>query len=317
MKNPHGWLIIVVTIFCSMSFSNLHSQEYPDYRARLVAIPNNVTVGDPIEITITIAHQESTIFTITEPILPSGFEVISKEDQVSIFDQASAEIVSSRRFNIAAYTLNAQGTGYVDLLWVDSQLVTGEIRIELPQVDISSTRSQNDLSLRPLSPLFERENFYSFNLQMLLVVIGILLLTVYGIRNIRKDNKHEDGILEHYDENVAKNQLDLVSGMSLDSVQKYREFYQSIDGIIRQYIAVRYRMQALSLTVKELVAHAELSQVDNWQLRLIKDLLNRCDEVIYGRILPDPILADRDLTIAYEIIELNRRRISEEIMTGI
>ena len=313
MKKPRSWLILVATVICSVSFSSLYSQEYPVYEARISVMPNNVTVGDLIEINIEISHKKNIIFTITEPILPSGMDLTISEDQVSIFEKNNTDLISSRTFKIASYTLALQERGYIDLLWVDSKLMTGEVRIELPQIDISPTRTKDDWSLRPFLPLFDEENLYSFNYQQSLMICGFAFLIIYLFISIWKRTKRESDSSKQYDEDIAKNHLGLLRGMSFDSLQKYRDFYQSIDGIIRQYIRLRYGIQASSLTVKELIVQAELFQVDNWQLRLIRDLLNRCDEVIYGNILPDPILADRDLTIAFEIIELNRESILDEI----
>jgi len=315
MRKPHSWLIVVMAVVCSLSLNNLHSQEYPDYNVRIVAIPNNVAVGDLIEITVEILHKDNIIFTITEPVLPSGVDIVSSEDQIGIFDRMSDRLVSIRTFKIALYTLDLQDRGYIDLLWIDSKLITGTIRVELPQINIYQTRHQDDWSLRPLFPLFDQENFYSLDYQKFLVISVLAIFIVYLGRKVRKQSKQGNGILKRYDEDIAKNQLSLLRDVSLEFVQDYRKFYQSIDRIIRQYISSRYEMQTSSLTVKELIIQAEFSQVNNWQLRLISDLLNRCDEVIYGNIFPDPILADRDLTIAYEIIELNRGSISDETVT--
>ena len=259
--------------------------------------------------------KDNIFFTITEPVLPSGVDIVSSEDQVGIFDRTNNRLVSTRAFKIASYTLDLADRGYIDLLWVDSKLITGTIRAELPQIDIYQTRHQDDESLRPLFPLFDQENFYSLDYQKFLVISALAFFIVYFGRKVRKQSKQGNIILKRYDEDIAKNQLGLLRNVSLDSVQDYRNFYQSIDRIIRQYISSRYELQTSSLTVKELIIQAEFSQVNNWQLRLISDLLNRCDEVIYGNIFPDPILADRDLTIAYEILELNRESISDETVT--
>ncbi|MBA01574.1 MAG: hypothetical protein CL752_04100 [Chloroflexi bacterium] len=316
MKKPHGWLVVAMVVIYGITFSSIHAQEYPDYDVSVRTNPNEVTVGDLIDITVEISHKEDVIFTITEPILPSGMDIVSSEDQISIFDRTSGDLViSSRTFKVASYVLDLQASGYIDLLWVDSKLGTGKVSIDLPQINIYPTRNKDDGSLRPLAPLFREEGFYSFNYQELLAISGFFLLIAYLLLRIRKRTSKEGTFPIQHDEDIATNRLSLLRGVSLDSVKNYREFYQSIDRIIRQYISSRYNMQASSLTVKELIVLGDLAQIDKWQLRLIRDLLNRCDEVIYGNILPDPILADRDLTIAYEIIELNRGSVSGEITT--
>jgi hypothetical protein len=93
----------------------------------------------------------------------------------------------------------------------------------------------------------------------------------------------------------------------------YVTYYGAIATTTRRYLSERHGFPAFALTTRELQAAMRREGVDRWQIRVAGGLLQQCDSVVYAHYRPAGERADADLTAAYEIVEMSRPQVSEEV----
>ncbi|MDO9443732.1 MAG: hypothetical protein Q7K37_00300, partial [Dehalococcoidia bacterium] len=113
-------------------------------------------------------------------------------------------------------------------------------------------------------------------------------------------------VTAHGPEERARAQLDEVRGLALDDGEAFQRYYGTISLAVRGYLGERFAFNAAALTTAELERRMTGHGIDRWQARLVAGLLDRCDAAVYARRYPEPVSADHDLTLAYEIVELGR-----------
>ncbi len=87
--------------------------------------------------------------------------------------------------------------------------------------------------------------------------------------------------------------------LSLDPVAAYRAMATSV----RAALANQYGFPARALTTHELQRRMEAEGVDRWQSRLVRGLLDECDQVVYAGYLPAMDRRTADLAMARELLE--------------
>ncbi len=87
--------------------------------------------------------------------------------------------------------------------------------------------------------------------------------------------------------------------LSLDPVAAYRVMAVSV----RAALANQYGFPARALTTHELQRRMEAEGVDRWQSRLVRGLLDECDQVVYAGYLPAMDRRTADLAMARELLE--------------
>ena len=95
-------------------------------------------------------------------------------------------------------------------------------------------------------------------------------------------------------------------GYDLSNSEVVEAFYDQISTIIRTYLVAKFDFPADSFTSEELRSTMADQGIQQWQARLVSELLLRSDLAVFAKIIPDPQSIDQDLTLAYEIIEYAR-----------
>ena len=107
-------------------------------------------------------------------------------------------------------------------------------------------------------------------------------------------------------EGAARGRLDALAAADPLAHADYDAYYGTLANVVRDYLQQRFGFNARALTTAELQRRMVALGVDRWQARLVSGLLDRCDAAVYAGRRPDPVSADHDLTVAFEIVELSR-----------
>jgi hypothetical protein len=150
-----------------------------------------------------------------------------------------------------------------------------------------------------------------------LVALGLLVgLALLWRRARTADDTVEAIPVDTSPERIARDALDALGAQGALRVQSgtarldYPEYYGGLATTVRTYLSARFGFNAYALTTTELERRMVSHGVDRWQARLVGGLLERCDDAVYAHRYPDFASADHDLTVAYEIVELSRPRVT-------
>jgi hypothetical protein len=102
-------------------------------------------------------------------------------------------------------------------------------------------------------------------------------------------------------------QLDAVERDGLLERGEFKPYYRRIALIIRGFLGERYGVPARALTRSELERLMRAEAFDPWQARLVNNLLDEADRVVYAEYRPVRERAEGALGLAYQVVELGER----------
>ncbi|MBI1276947.1 MAG: hypothetical protein GC179_02340 [Anaerolineaceae bacterium] len=172
------------------------------------------------------------------------------------------------------------------------------------QFVVPSILNESDLSLRPLKPQIDLPYFPVWMVVIVLAIAGVLAYIALRYRLIRRvrvqllpNNKNDKW---HPKANAALMSLKQF-GQSADDPQA---IYVQVSACIRQYLDVRFTLQASDLTTNELLATlAEQQIIVTDQQQKLADMLKRADLVKFAKVVPKLNVAQQYASIAAQWIQ--------------
>lgn len=307
--------LLVVSIV-AYEQSRVSAQQSAKFTVESSLLPNVATLGEPVQLIITVRHSQNLLISVGEPTSTNNMELSLVEAKVPIFDnplkgEIDGMATTTFEFTITAYQLGDMQAGDIVISWLDSNGSTGSSPVKPPVLIIEPIRAQGDDQLRPLRPQLLASSFPVWwqRSEIMITAFALASLTLLVIvwRRSRIEPANISLAVEaNRFEADARARLDALQTSTLSNDATYRYFYSELSTVIRSYIEMRFGFNATSLTTSELRDRFDTVGVGQWQARLIDGLLERCDNSVYARSHPDPTSANHDLTLAYEIIELSR-----------
>jgi hypothetical protein len=315
MRAPAGtlrlrgvWTLLALAVFLALAGRAAVSAQDPTPQASVSVDRTRVTVGDPINLTVTIRHQQGVQILTT-----------SLDDQLRPFEPLSSEPPQERTVNGAQelrlqYRVAVYHTGTVALpqFTISYALpdgTTGQIQTAAAQpitvqsvlppgatpTDIQGLKPQASLPVPASQQLVWLAGIAGIAATVALVLAGGVWLWR------RRGGSAPVPAPSHAAE--ARAELDRIMALDLVRQGELAEHYRLIAACIRRYLTERFGFPAVALTSGELSKGMEAHGVERWPARLINGLLSECDAVAYARYLPAPARIEADNAMAYEIID--------------
>ena len=319
MRRDRWSLIAVAVVVAWLSLAGrAAAQEGPpsvDVTATLE--PRAATLGDRVELTITVRHGTELQIAVSEPRQVSNVDLVATSPEEVVFDDRNTGVAgratTTVTFTLAAFNVGDLRPGDVEVSWLRADGATGTETVRPPILRIQAVRAADDAELRPLkpqasvggAPLWWQRSELAWGLGGLaLAAAGAAWWLRRSPAPVLAPVLTPRASLE----DRARARLDALQGLTLSDREAYRKFYGELSIAIRSYLEARFGFKATAFTTRELGGRFEHAGIGRWQARLVSGLLERCDAAVYARAQPDPASADHDLTVAYEIIELSRPR---------
>ena len=268
-----------------------------------------VTLGERVRLTVTVHHDDDVLITASEPRPARGLRLI--ETAPAVIDRADGKVVTTFEYTLAGFALGELRPGTVRLSWLRLDGTAGSVEAAAPAFTVGSTVTPGDSELRPLKPQagiagapppWQRPVVDGGALALLALVAAWLLF----VHRRRRPPPIVAQAEVEPPEDAARAQLAELAAAGLTGNDGFDHYYGTISTVVRGYLTERFDFRATAMTTTELQARMVDRGVERWQARLVAGLLDRCDAAVYARDRPDPLSADHDLTVAYEIIELSR-----------
>jgi len=267
-----------------------------------------VTVGDPINLTVTVRHAPNVTIGTT-----------SIDDQLGKLEPLGSQPADERsvggdlelrlRYTVAIFET---GTIPVPQFAISYTLPDGTQGLATPSTPLSITvesiipAGENPTDIKGLKPQFTMSVPTSVNWELAAGIAGIVLALVLsgGLAAFVLLRRGRGAPQEHPTPALAaRAELDRILALDLPAKGELAEHYRLLAGCIRRFLTERYGFAAVALTTAELEQQMEARGVDRWPARLVCGLLNECDAVVYARYVPAPARAEADNAMAYEIVE--------------
>ncbi len=305
--------ILVVFLFTVLFLGRVFTPSYlvadpgPKLVVEIIVIADEAFIGDIVELKVRVTHPSRSLINVSpefqnivQPLSPPTINVGYQNT-----NQISTEFVWSLQF----LSTTSNETVPVTIMLVDAEGNTEQFSAEfrtpnhislLPpgQVGLNGNQAQESVNV---------EDHSNFLIMTLLFVFASSVLTYFAWRYVRRNDGYRPILRSDASpEGVARERLSALHEYDLSDPGTVEAFYDQISVIIRRYLVAKFDFPADSLTSEELGGTMVDRGIQQWQARLVSELLLRCDSAVFAKIFPHPESIDQDLTLAYEIIEFAR-----------
>jgi hypothetical protein len=255
--------------------------------ASLSADTGELTVGDPIQLTLNVTHPPG--HQVILPQLDSNWgdflvqsqftgETVANPDGT----ETTIQVIDARLFSPGDFT-----TPPLTITVSDESGQLSYVSTEPIPVSISSVLVEGDTELRDIKP--QAALPYVNYLPWIVGFVLLVLLTAGGIFWYRRRKAQlalaaVDNRLPH---EVALDELDRVEQLELPKSERFKEHYTLVSDCIRIYMEKTYHFPVLERTTGEIRANLKRTDVSSEVAKEFISLLDESDLVKFSKFRPD------------------------------
>ncbi len=265
--------------------------------------PQKITVGDPVELTISVPVPDSisVIWPGQDELAPAEIMSIDTVD-IGETEQSvryTLSIFEPGKFDLKDIPVVVNRGAETDTLFVDP----GSIAVESVLDPADSAQDIRDIH-PPIKLAWTLRELLPFILIGAgLVIAGIVVYLLWRRYKIRKGE-----IVPHTSPPppahvTALRRLEELRVKKLWQNGYFKEYHSELTEIIKEYIGGRYNINAPEMTTCDLLENRDLWSGNNDHFRQVKRILSSGDLVKFARYKPDPTENDTNLNYAFRYVE--------------
>lgn len=266
-----------------------------------------VTVGDPIQLSVTVKHPATvTMQTTSIDDQLGGLEPLSSDPPEDRIVSGGMEL--RLRYRVAAYHTGAVQLPALTFSYTQPDGSQGQTASKPIDITVQSVigAGADPTDIKPLKSQISLPAPASTTLVWVsgaAAVVAAVVLFALGAVLLLRRRRHAVLVPAPSYAAAARGELDRIMALNLLEQGELVEHYRLLGACIRRYITDRFGFQALALTTGELEQEMEERGVGRWAARLVVGLLSECDAVVYARYHPAATRCEADNAMAYEIVE--------------
>ena len=290
--------------------------------AMLVAPEGQLTVGDPIELSLSVTHPAD-----YHAIMPDlagewgGFLVNNQSAPVTQANgdgtETTSQIIDARLFAPGSFTTLPVVIGLTDSAGQVSEVIAQPLT-----VDITSVLVEGDSELRDIKPQVEMPyvNILLWGLAALItaLIVGVVILIVRHLR-ARRALAAMDNRLPH---EVALDELDRIEGLHLPDTGLFKEHYTLVSDTLRIYMEKRVNVPMMERTTAEIQNGLKQADIEAGVVKpgvvqpgvvgQLLSILDVSDLVKFSKFSPEAASAYSIVTSARQIVQATIPVVEEE-----
>jgi hypothetical protein len=278
-------------------------------RVRLDVDTAVVTVGDRITMTVSVDHPTSSEAHLPDSISLAPFEVL--EVRTLPLTTSEEGVRSSWALSLAAFELGELEIPPIPVDVVGSDGTVERLETNAYGVEVVSVGADESGDIRDIrGPMGIPIGAWQLLLWILFPLLAavLLYLLVRRLRPRREVARPTLGALRPPPHEVALEALAALEASPLLASGQVKEFHIAASDILRTYVEERFRVEALEMTTREVLAGLENVAADASVRVGLRTFLEACDLVKFAKVRPD---ADTSRTT----LELGRRVVVESAPT--
>jgi hypothetical protein len=267
-----------------------------------------VTVGDPIQLIVTIQYAaDVTITTTGIDAQLAPFEPLSSQPPQQRSSNGALQLVL--RYTIAAYHTGTQQLPPIVIGYTLADGTAGQAQSAAPLVvNVESVvpPGATPTDIRPLKPqgsLAAPASLTAVWIGLAALAVLALLLAMMAFVYARRRTRGPALAPALPPVEAARAELQRIFALDLPAKGETVQHYRLLGACIRAYLASRFALPATTLTSSELAEMMERRHVSRWAARLVSGLLSECDAVVYARYAPAPERLAADNAMAFAILD--------------
>ena len=290
-RGPKTWIpaFAGMTVLLGALFFPASAQAAEEPRVSVKAEVNRsvITIGDPVEYTITVRHDPAV--QILSPVPPPPADILNIKKVEDIHRREGSMTVEGRKFTLTAFQLGEFVLDPVKIQYrsggKDPQtLETDKIYLTVksvaagePKTDIRGVKSVIALARK----------FLSLLLILLAAVLGVA--GFMGYRAFRKP-AGTGTVLETAmsPEDEALSHLNQLFDSDWLRRGKFKEYYLRLSEIMRAYLEKRFQILAAEATTTEILRSLKQKEIDPALREQAAEVLEACDLAKFAKWKPDP-----------------------------
>ena len=316
-----GWLSLAVFALLTIGTPGTALAQdtvLTDVRVALVADRSELTVGDPIGLTLEVTHPEDHIVVVPRLDPDWGVFQVRRQTAGNIAENGDGTRTTSQRLDV---TLFAPGTFETPDLPLSIRLPDGRVERLSPtpiRLTVVSVLSGEDETLRDIRapadfsiPLWEQLYF-----RILLVnVVVVVILAAVGLTFYRRARRGHDtpttAAQYRAPWEVAFEEFDRIESLNLPRDGRLKEHYALVSKALRVYLQSAQLgefgpVDAIDMTTNELGAALKTSSLSYETTVTIVDLLTEADLVKFANELPSASQAIEAVVRARAFVEYTK-----------
>jgi hypothetical protein len=290
------WIAVLLAGSCALGASSVIADE------SVSEPPSSVLIGQQFTLIVTVdAPANAEVEINTEAASWNTVEVV-RIDELRSAELPTGEVRHTFTLTLAAFAPGAQE--FAPEVFVIEQGQFGITPFDPLPLAVESTLAPG--TLLQLSPVGEPQGVSGAQSPFLVpgVVAGSIaailflgfLATWLGMAIARRPRAAPLAVPDSEEAPVLDG---IEAQLATDPVAAYRVMATSV----RAALAKQYGFPARALTTHELQRRMETEGVDRWQSRLVRGLLDECDQVVYAGYRPAMERRTADLGMARELLE--------------
>jgi hypothetical protein len=305
MKN--GQLILIPLLIAMTLLVAPIAYAASPVEARISAKAGSYTVGDPIQLTLSVTHPDD--YTVILPELGAswGDAVVRSQSPATTVSNADGTETTSQVIDLRVFAPGTFTTPPLGITISDSQGDLTEITADPIELTIASVLIEGDTQLRDIKP------------QIALPVSNLLALAVVGLASAaaglgiallwwrrRRAQLALASVDNRPPDQIALEELARIAELGLPERGRFKEHYTLVSDCIRVYGERVFDIPVLERTTGEVQASLRQANVAQDVIRTFITFLDESDLVKFSTFHPDSASAYRLLDSGREIVEVTR-----------
>ena len=306
--NKRQLLLVSLMMVLVLAAATLPAWAADGIQVTLTANQSELTVGDPVELTLKVHHPAG--YQVIIPQLEGNwgpFEVQGQSQATTVANDDGTE-TTYQTITVTLFDLGTFETPALPLTISDGDGTVVEELTPPVALTVIPTLTENDPALKDIRPQVEMKVP-----SVLPWVMGGWLLAaalVGGGWWLYRRWRGENLITPVFDNRppyrVAYDELDRIEGLRLPEKGRFKEHYTLVTDSLRTYIEKQFHVHAFDRTTAELKVSLRGSSIAPDQARRFIDLFIESDLVKFAKLTPDVEVARQLTDQARTLVDLTR-----------
>jgi hypothetical protein len=276
---------------------------------------NELTVGDPIQLTLEVTHPADTQVIIPKLDQVWGDLEVRGQSQATTEANDDGTVTTRQTIEATLFNLGEFETPPLPLTITDD---AGQVREETaPAVSLTvvSTLAPEDNELRDIKPQagLAVPATWPWIVGGLLLAVTVAVAGWWAYRRWRGVPFLPPVVDNRPAWQVAYDELIRIEGLGLLEQGRFKEYYTLVTDCLRTYLESQFRLGVFEHTTSELGVILRHSELAPDHARLFLELFSESDLVKFAKFTPDTETARRLTARARELVTLTRPRAESEL----
>ena len=273
-------LIPIIAIIIALFAVGIAAAQTP---ANVTITPStdSVTVGDPVELTVTVNHPAG-----TQVLMPTlepnwGSFIVRSQSPVTTVDNGDGTATSTQLIDTRLFAPGAFETPPLNITIADSNGQITEVAAPPIPIIVNSVLVEGDTELRDIKPQATLPGALTW--PIFVAALGALIAGIVWFM-ARRVKEAFDNRLPH---EVALDTLAAVEKERLPENGRFKEHYTLITDALRAYVEQTQGIQATDRTTAEIQTELSKSSLTTEQAKQFTTILSESDLVKFAKFTPD------------------------------